>query len=274
MRIFNRQCDVVVGDLRVTGLRVSFNIEKSLRRLPNSVELKVYNLAPNSRSRIEAAADEGSVRVQLLVGYDTSLWRLFVGDLREASSKREGPDIVTTLSGVDGGNATRTSRVSRSFSPGTTVDTVLQHLAGALGVDSRDALEALRGRSLSGTGRTFPRGTNVHGSATEALDGLCLSAGLEWSIQNGALQILEVGRAIPGTAVRLTRETGLYGSPSISRRGVVTGECAILPDVAPGRRFSIESQFVNGVFRFDKCVYQGDTRGADWKVSFEGREPR
>lgn len=274
MRLFDRKCDLVVGDLRVTGLRIAFQVEKSLRALPNSVEIKVYNLSPTSRSRIEAAASgRESIRTQLLVGFGDNLWQLFVGDLREAKSKREGADVITTLSGVDGGNAARTGRTSRTFPPNASVGMVLSHLAETLEAGIGNALEAFSGSSIDGVGRTFPRGTSVHGNAAEALSGLCLSAGLEWSIQNGLIQVLEIGRAIPGRALRLTPQTGLYGSPTISNRGVVSGSCAIVPDATPGRLFTIESEFVNGTFRFDKTNVQGDTRGADWKIDFEGRRP-
>lgn len=274
MRLFGRRCDILVHDLRVTGLRVSFAIKRTLRSLPNAAEVKVYNLSRDSRARIESVADEGSVRVQILAGYGDEVFNIFTGDLKDAQSTRDGADVITAVSGVDGGHAHRTSRVSRSFSPGAAVSTVLGFLADSIGVDIGNAVEAFAGSALGDSGRTFPSGTTVNGSAAEELDALCRSAGLEYSIQDNRLQVLTIGRAVPGQAVRLSPETGLVGSPTEGNRGVVSGQCKIIPDVQPGRLIQLDAEFIQGVYRLDSCEYVGDTHGSDWDIKFEARRPR
>ena len=71
----------------------------------------------------------------------------------------------------------------------------------------------LRARGARARGRALSRGPRAPRAAAEQLTELCRSAGLEWSVQSGVLQLLPRGRALQRSAVVLSSDTGLVGSP-------------------------------------------------------------
>jgi len=122
-------------------------------------------------------------------------------------------------------------------------------------------------------GQIFLTGTVVSGSASRELTAICRSANLDWSIQDGKLQILDRSKALDAFAIKLDSQSGLVGSPSLCvKKGktVVSGKCLIIPDMFPGRQISLDSKFVKGSFVLKKCTYSGDTFGSDWYCEFEG----
>lgn len=290
MNIFGRRARVQVGDVVVTGLRCQFRVEKTIRAIPNKVEVKIYNLSDATRRHLEqtsvaraqaVAPGVGYVRprrlvfVALDVGYVGSLIRLFYGDLRHILTTVESPDVLTTVSGGDGELGMHLARINRGFAPGTTVEAVLNAVAQAMGVGLGNAATMFRGIQLRNQA-VFHDGTVVSGSAARELDALCAAAGFEWSVQDNRLQITDLGGAIGEAVVELTPQTGLIGSPTRddSVRKIVRGKCFILPDVAPGRRVHVKSKFIDETIRITKANYTGDTHGQDWYIDFEGAPPR
>lgn len=269
-QLFRRKVEVVVDTLVLGdgGLDVAFEVERTLRRHPNKAQIRIWNLSASHRAQLEQL---GSVRVRLRAGYQDGFAEIFNGDLRRAQSERDGADIVTTISGGDGELATRRGTVNRSFASPVNFDHVLQHLVDAIGVGVGNALSALTGTSLDQAG-SESRGAGVvlSGRADDELDGLLTSAGLEWSIQDGALQVLPRGRALDGTAVRLAPDTGLIESPSVSTKGVLTARALLMPDLVPGRKVQIDATTVSGFFRMKKGTYVGDTASDDWSIGLEG----
>lgn len=94
---------------------------------------------------------------------------------------------------------------------------------------------------------------------------LCRSAGLEWSIQDGCLQLLNIGEALStNEAIQLDSSTGLIGSPSVDSQGVLEFTTLLIPGIAPGVLVDMDSLFVKGGYRIEKVRYQGETVGQDW----------
>lgn len=266
--LLRRRAEIVIQDVRVTGLRVVFNVHRSLRPTPNKATVKVYNLAEDTRRRIESLA---RVRVLLLAGYEhADPFQVFFGDLRRVSSAFDGSSTVTTLEGIDGGQA-RQQRVDRGFAAGTSLTDVIGHTVDALGIGRGNLVSMASRFGAEGFARQLTHGTAVSGRASDELTRLLESTGCEWSIQDQRLQILPRGRALEGEAIRLAAETGLVGSPSISPQRVVTAQTLMIPELYPGRRVVVESRFVNGAFRVVKTEHSGDTQGNDWYIKLEAR---
>lgn len=290
MILRGRKARIQIGDVEVTGLRVSFRVEKIYRGRPSSVEVKVWNLSDATRRAIEQASvaraqslspGTGYVRprrmvfVSLEAGYEAGMFRIFYGDVRHMVTTVEAPDIVTTITGGSGELSYHFARVNRSFRAGTTVEAVLNHVAAALGVELGNAPEMFRGVRLRNQS-VFHDGTVVSGNAARELDALCAAAGLEWSVVDNRLQVVNIGGAVGEAIVELTPETGLIGSPERddSPQRLVRGKCFLIPDVSPGRRVHVKSKFVDQVVRIRKANFVGDTHGQDWSIEFEGAPPR
>lgn len=264
--LFRRTYAVQVGTLRITDLDVAFSVTRSLKREPNTAELSIFNLNETHRQQIR---EERVLPVQIEAGYGGNNALIFLGDLRDAHTERDGPDLVTMLSSSDGGRRTRGGRVNRSYGPNTSLRTVILGAAEALGVGLGNVEEAAARADLEGAGRLFSEGVVLSGNAAAELDGIMESSGLEYSIQNGQLQVLDRNQFLRGTAVRLTSDTGLIGSPSEASDGVVTAQCLMIPDVFPGRRVQFDSREVSGFFRVEVASYAGDSAGEDWGIEIE-----
>ena len=93
------------------------------------------------------------------------------------------------------------------------------------------------------------------------------------------LQVLGPNEALPGQAVLLRAPdsdvgipgTGLVGSPEPGDKGIVKADALIQPNLNPGQKFQLEAAEINGLFRIQRCVYNGDTWGNEWNVSLEGK---
>lgn len=253
----------------LSNVDCAFRIKKSLKPEPNSCDLRVYNLAESTRNVLQTPK---RIMLRVEAGYENALSQLFLGEVRSAHSFREGSEVVTEISTGDSDKELQTARVSFSVGPDTPVSVVLTNIARALEVGPGNVEEI--GAVLAAAGFHFSDGTAIFGNAALALTWFCLSFGLEWSIQDGQLQILMQGDARSTKGVVLSADTGLIGSPTIDHKGVVTASALIQPDVAPGRYVQIKSLAFSGTFRVIECEYVGDTRGNDWFVRFTGKKPK
>jgi hypothetical protein len=265
--LFKRAVRVVVDTIEIKDLAMTFRVKKTLKPEPNTAELTVRNLNPDHRSHLEQLK-VASVLIE--AGYEGGTSTLFLGDLRTAISTTEGPDIVTKLSSGDGEKAVKKARVKTTMKKGTaTPQKVLQAVAKSLGVGEGNLVQALG--QLGGIANHFSEGVVMSGSAFREMNAICKSLNLDWSIQNGKLQILSRGKTLDGQAIKLTKDTGLIGSPTVDNDGVLTAVMLLAPDVFPGRKLVLESQRLKGQYRIESCEYSGDTHGQEWYSKLEAK---
>ncbi len=264
--LFQRRCSVIIGTLRVDDLHAAFKVEKSAGKEPNSLELKLDNVAESSR----AAMQQKGARVVVLAGYEGSVGQIFAGDVRSVDHIRQGTTWTTRILAGDGERAYSHARVNESFAPGVKVADVVQRLAGLLGVDPGNARE--KARAIPGE---YLQGLTAHGRAARALDKVLEPAGLEWSIQDGRLQILAPTETLRTQAVAVNPDTGLVGSPEMGTpakkggRAVLKVRSLLQHSVRPGVRVELRSDTHRGVFRVEKVTHTGDTAGGDWYSDLE-----
>jgi hypothetical protein len=258
------------------GLRISFAVQRDDKRTPNNAEIRIYNLNP---AAAQALAHADAVSVSLEAGYVDDVGQIFLGDLRSCKTRREGADLVTTISGGDGEASLRTARINRTFPAGTPVSTVLKGLADALGVGKGNAAAA--GTALTGR---LSKARTLSGLVFDELEAFCRTQGLRWSVQDSALQIRTEGQPVlPSTGPLLRRDSGLIGEPeveknaSVSRREpkakgtVVSGTCLLRPDLIPGVAFRVESTSFSGNLVCIQTTHTGDTHADDWYVNWVGK---
>jgi hypothetical protein len=264
---------LTLDTLKVTGLTVEFEIEKSIKRTPNTAVIRVRNLSKEQRDHLSSLsvnkkAGTGKIRCELVAGYKDEYGLIFRGDLRNATHTREGATWITQVEGEDGGRSSLKARVNQTFPAGTPVATVVLACAAALGVGpgnlpSLTALLATRG------GRTFPAGTVLSGQASEELHHLLASCGYTYSIQNGALQIQKAGKPLLAVGALLSEATGLVETPSVNPDGTVSAKTLIIPNIYPGARCVLASAAVQGQYQIRSIKYQGNSFTKDWYASLE-----
>lgn len=285
-RLFKRGCSVTVArplaasqlnvvDLPPNGiviqdLRVTFKVEKTLGKEPNTAEVCIYNLSEQSRGEMQRIPNY--VRVD--VGYDGQLQRLFTGDLRPGSGKsmRRGVDWETRLELGDGERAYRFARLNRSYRAGVDARTAVAEVAKSMGAAvtfTSDTAKILRAQ--------YAGGLTLQGPAHRELSRILAPHGLEWSIQDGRVFVLKSHEVRPDQAIVVSQATGMIGVPEFGapeKKGAappLVVRTLLNPTLSPGGRISLESEKIRGVFRVERILHQGDTHGADWFSEIEAK---
>lgn len=272
--LYDRRAFVTVGTIEFSSLDFAFRIEKSLKPEPNTCELEIFNLSEDHVAELELLAPKTGkaaikgIPCKIEAGYKDSVSQLWLGDLRTVETIIDGPDWLTRLSSGDGEKAWQNARLHVSYGPKTPVETALRAIARALGVGEGNLGKVVSRLKIAGSA-LFPAGCVISGSCSRELLEIARSADLEVSIQDGALQFLDRGKALAGTAIRLAPETGMIEVPTVDNEGILTVKTLMIPDLKPGALIVVEGRRVKGNFRARKCTWSGDTSGQDWMITTE-----
>lgn len=274
-RLYGRAASLVIGSQLIEGLRVSFKAKKSIKKEPNDCEIQVYNLSEHSR----AALQSKGTKIILEAGYEGDTSQVFAGDSRIIDHVHEGPDWITKVQCGDGERAYRYARIVESFAPGTPVADVFAKVAAATGLDVIDAVATVRAFL---PGAQYTQGYTAYGRASSELDCILKGRGLEWSIQDGRLQVLSETGTTKDTATLLSAETGLIGSPAhgspdtgntpgkpAKKPQVLKVKCLLNPRIKPGGRVVVQAEAIKGTFKVQTLTHSGDTHGAEWYSELE-----
>lgn len=260
--------------VEVTDLRIQFSIERHLRSEPNTCEITITNLAPPLRALLQRDA----VVISLAAGYDNVARHLFTGDVRDAQTKRDGADLLTTVHLADGLRAHAQARVTRSYRSGTQVLTVLKDAAKSMGLLLPKAVEASAELRAN-----FATGYVLEGPTRTELTRLLAPFGFTWSIQDGKLQIIHDEEMAPGAEREISVDTGMIGDPSFSfpqpsakapkhrKRPTMSVDTLLYPELVPGLAVRVKSDEINGRFKLDTVTHAGDTHGDDWTTTVEAK---
>ncbi|MBW2672063.1 MAG: hypothetical protein JRD89_01440 [Deltaproteobacteria bacterium] len=273
MSLFDRRAQINIGGADFSNLDMVFSVEKDLAGEANSAQFDIYNLNPAHRNQVkELASNDEKIPVIFKAGYAGNLGQLFTGELSEGFSRQDGPEWVTTIRSSDGAKAGGTGRINKTFSAQATVEAVLKDLAKAVDVGIGNAAEAVKSALMGGKVSNFTTGVTLSGGGLAHLDHILKSCGLEYSIQDGELQIVPLDEALDSQAVVLSAGSGLLGVPEIGSDGIVKARALLIPELMPGRKVQIDSEHgVSGLFRVERSVFSGDTAGDDWTVAIEAK---
>lgn len=299
MALFDRVCELVVGQsgkegILISDLRISFSIEKTLNETLNTSTIKIYNLAPSSRKLVETPNNA----VVLKAGYkqDKGAITIFVGIVRRSLTTRQGPDWVTELELDDGLIAYRDSKFSASYKPGTAAIDVLKQVSAKFGLPV--------GSIPADSVKQYPQGFSFVGRVRDAMNKVCHYLGYEWSMQNQEIQVIKKGGFKERTAIVISQDTGMIGSPELesktmsdklaAKQGLTTNSNGVVtkrsdkltvsdnppkdrlevqgykvntlmqPTILPGHVVKIEAIGINDWYKVERVTHQGDTHGNEW----------
>ncbi|MGO4398455.1 phage protein [Achromobacter sp. PAB15] len=291
MSRFDRVYRLQVGKAGTKGLevvppiRVTFDISKDSSEEPNDHTIRIYNLAADTRKALE----EPDLRCVLYAGYAEEGGPLLMasGTLVFAYTRFEQPDIVTELIVKDGFTEIRDTAVSIGLGPGAQASTIIRDIARQMGLPLVMADEL--------PDRRWQQGFSFYGAARTALHKVAQGAGLEWSIQNQQLQVVQRRGTTRRQAVVLAADTGLLGYPERTREAARekarvkdkrTGDdvnlvsaqqqrdgwrvtSLLLPTINPGNLVKLESRSVESFQRVEAVRHTGDSEGGDWQSELE-----
>lgn len=240
-------------------LRVNFEIERDSIPTPNGAKITVFNLSAASR----AALGPGYI-VSLAAGYDGLVDRIFLGAVQKVTITRQNADIATQMELSDGAGALLGTLFKKDYPPKTThLATVLSDVAAAMKIDA--------GIVVGLPDETFGRGLSLHGSCQDILRTLLNKHGLEFTVQNGKLNIMPYHTHLGSAAVVLSESTGLLGVPSAPEKDAVQFEALLNPRLVPGQLVQVvgAQSNIDGFYKLRKVKFTGDTHDQDWKASCE-----
>lgn len=262
-------------------MRISFDVEKDVDPEPNEHSIKIYNLSPVTRQAVE----KQDMRCVLYAGYEqeqnTTL--LCSGDIAYAYSYKEGANWITELFVLDGLIEIRDTVVSLGYASGVNSSLILNDIAKAMG------LKLIAANSLAE--RRWENGFSFYGAARTALNKIVAGTGLEWSVQNGELQVVNKYNVTKRQGVVLAVDSGLIGSPERTREAAKSKSAdekdkknnkqkkqslpkqsqdgwnvrsLLLPQINPADKVKLEGLTVSGWFRAETVKHIGDSHQGDW----------
>lgn len=270
---FGRVVQVLIGPpgekgMLISALTIQFNVEKDTAQTTNTGKINIYNLSRESIARVAKAG----YHIILIAGYeDETAGELFYGDIKHASPRQDGNDIVLEVEAYDGQTTLERTTSSVSYKAGVNARTIAADLIQAF------RYVAASGIDLVPLDITYPKGYVFSGKTKDALTEVLNKCGLKWMVQNEKIVIYATGQATGDTGLRLTASTGLLSSPEPmeDKTGDPTTESAplkwkvttlLFPQLIPGARVQIESRSLNGIFIIEKSTFSGDNRDGDFKA--------
>ena len=266
------------------GAEMEFDIVTNLNKEPNQAVIRVYNLSKSTRKLFNA--DHQGIEFFASRNPTDDLKMIFRGETTNVLDEDSDPGMVTVIYAGDGDKVFSSVPFNKSYKAGTKYLDILRDVASVMGLPTEIDFYDVSAKTL--------KGETYSGLCKNVLDEITKYLGLKWSIQQGILEIINLVQPIVSqpTAVLLSTDTGLIGSPVIVERqenrqntksGKKNKENRLIgvnavgylnPEVRPGRLVEIramqtinqlgklqESRIpnidANGVYRADVVRYIG-----------------
>ena len=278
MPLFNRSASITVmgsgSAVEITGLRFVFDIQKTKTSSQNVLKLRIYNLSSDTSAKIQ----EKDSTIILRVGYgeDSGEEIIFSGNITRVTSLKESPHVILDIESGDGMDKLREARSNISNAGGVSVNQILSQLSTDLGVVVKEITQEIKD--------TFNNGYSFIGPTKNAIDDITKQFGLEWSIQDGEIQILKKDSSNGDRISFISQDTGMIRSPEliVSDAQVLKSasntkprykvEILMNPKIGPTNEIEIESIPISGSFLVNSVDHSGDTHGNTWSTLMEVTE--
>lgn len=264
-------------EINISGLRVSFSILKSLYHSTNPAVIKIWNISQNTRNLIHNFGDE----VTVFAGYvgEAGAQQIFIGQTTAVSHIYDQPEIVTVLECGDGEKYLNQLRVSLSFAAGTPARIIIDSIAKQMGLP---VYEYSASNNL-----IYHQAVSEIDLGAKLLTTFCNKLGLQWSVQNGGLQIIPINGTIAQPFININQNTGMQGIPqryTYKRFDLFRAEdapnsgykvnVALNPLILPGAGINLYSSHIDfkGPYRVENVRHEGDTYGSIWQSNLEVTE--
>lgn len=283
-----RKASLIIGDddeaIDVSKLRFRFTVKRGDIQTPNTADIRVYNLAPDTSQKIQ----KEFTRVVLQAGYDGSFGAIFDGTVMQVRRGRETPtDTYLDITAADGDRAYNFSVSAFSLaagqnSPKNVTEMILRDMAQH-GVGKGYIPNDLPGNPL-------PRGKVVYGMSRDAMRQVAENTDTAWSIQDGKVDMIPLTSYKPSAEIPiLTAATGMVGLPEQTQNGIRI-RTLLNPNLKIGQVVQIDNRSIqkyrlplnvtaqkdvdylaqanklndDGYYYIMVADHSGDTRGNNW----------
>ena len=225
-----------------------FSLNRSTMATLNTAEISIYNLGPATRQRIYRDRYNPFINQQRIVfeaGYE-QLTTVFAGTIFEANSKRQGTNIITTISSRDGGFDVAGTTSYRTLKKGSTLDDVIRSLVADFKTNGGNVQLGTLSPTLKQ--QVLNRPVVLNGNTYELMqkytDRNCY-------IDLEKVYVLRNNEVIESEIPLISSATGMLGTP---RRddAVLSVDTLFDPDIVMGQKIQLQSDvspIYNGVYK-------------------------
>lgn len=255
----------------IEGLRIAFNVVKTLSYSANTASIQIYNLSQTNRNLLKNIGDE----IILNAGYanEDGPELLFVGNITKVSHTFRQPDIITSIECADGERPFVSRIISVSYQEKTPIRSIIQDICGKVGIEISFF--------ASGPDLVYSGGFSDVDTVRNLIIKLCNSLNLFPSFQNEKLYITENEQGF-GPLLNVNINNAMISSPERwiwKYRNLLTNtpqqgwkiQTLLRPEIIPGNRINVKSiiSSVSGNFKVESATHVGDTYGDPWDSTFE-----
>jgi hypothetical protein len=267
---FNRIASVVLEDVTIKDLAISFKIEKTDKPSTNTAEITVHNLSETRRNLLTKYTGLLILNIGYSEGEGEAI--AFTGTVTKCTHEIDGTEIKSVLECHDGALVFKNLKISTSFPAGSTVKTILGYLNSKIGVPLKHSLQAAKYNN-----KVYPSGFTACGDLNKTLSIVCKDAGLKWSIQNNQLVYTSTLEKPKTFGIVLNSQTGLIGTPErlndesdakVKIEGY-TVKTLLNTKLEPHGLVKLESITAKGDFEITKATHEGETHGSEWTTTIE-----
>lgn len=255
---------VVKNDRVIIPPSISFEAKHSSESTPNEAKVTLYNVHDDTRAKI---LSEGK-RIEIHAGYwpangERFAGIVFKGQIRKTLTKVDGGvEVVTEIECGDGDDAYARARVRKRTRTPPTHAAVTSEIVAAFKAHGISA-----GR-IEVPDYTEARPRTIDRAARRELDDLCRQHDLQWSIQDGVLNVYSRDDTLSDKRLTLSPDTGLIDSPQRSEHGVDI-KTLMLPDLRPGQTIRLENRYVRNPlagqeYKIKEITFSGDNFGGEF----------
>jgi len=241
-------------------IQVVFEVTKSIRGGLNKMNIQITNLAESKRlSLVKDAEQQKIMRIGLSVGYQDRIELIFKGTIHTGSNSRQGPDLLTSLECLDGGEDFLHSFTSRTVEGGRrAIDAALE-----------DMPNTETGKITERPVLTRPK--VLVGNSARLINDM-VEPDETWYIDNEQLYVIKDNEVTSGLKPVVSAATGLISTPTRDSK-LVTFETLMNPSVKIGGLASLKSAtapHLDGIYRIETISYSGDNYGDAWTQTCTG----
>lgn len=250
---------------------MNFSIIRSISAQMNPADISIFNLSeahrqqiyqdwyvpgdpttPDGQPIVDAQGQPiGSNNLILEAGY-SNLYRVFFGRMFEASSAREGTNIVTRIKGFDNNVDITSSQTFQTLQSGQTLGDILKLLTAQFS-----------GLTLGAIGdypQIFQRGVTLNGNTWNLLKQY---SNANVYVDNGKIYILRDNEVLNSTTI-INDASGILDTPR-RQLGALYVTLLFEPSIQVGQTISLQSTVqsnYNGLYRVNGIAHRGTISAA------------
>src|SRR6185437_12971952 len=223
------------NQVTVSGLRTSAHIVKAGGASMGDLQLRIYGLPLAMMNQLSTLGQVLGTQPKSLVAVSAGdavngMTVVFTGSIYAAWADFNGaPDVMFNVSAYTGLAAAVSPCPPGSYVGSVSAATILQNLAGQLGVAFEN-----NGVSVQLSNPYFP------GTAFQQIQSCANAAGIEWVLDDTTLAIWPGGSSRSGTVPLITPDTGMVGYPTFDQQGIVLSTL-FNPAIALGGQVKVQS---------------------------------